>query len=232
MANLIRINLLPVKQGKKRELGRQTLVIFGFVILLTGLANYMWYSSRASERDAKAAKVAALNSRISELERVIGEVNNINKRQKEVNDKLEVLSKLKKGRAGPVKMLDALAVAIPKKVWVSEFDEKALAVKLVGKASSHEDVADFMRGLSTVVWTPKGMGRVVERKRDATTVRVELLSSEGAMEDFVLNDVKPFFSAIDLKRAESKEEGGKGSPAGLSTRRIDFEITMSANYAI
>ena len=228
MANMIRINLLPVKQGKKRELGRQLLVVFGFVIFATAVGNILWWQNRASERDKAEVRIADTTRRIGELERVIGEVNNINKRKKEVKDKLDVLDKLKKGRAGPVKMLDALAMATPKKVWVTEFEEKSNVVKLTGRAASHEDVADLMRGLSTVVWTPKGMGRVVERKRDSPTVRVELLGAEGAMEDFNISDAQPFFTQIDLKRAESKDDATKG----LSAKRVDFEIGMSSNYAI
>ena len=82
-------------------------------------------------------------------------------RKREVEDKLKVLEELRKGRSGPVRMLDALSTATPKKVWLIDFDEKANAVKLEGRAVAHDDVAEFMRALQNVVWTPKGMGRLV-----------------------------------------------------------------------
>src|SRR2546422_1609266 len=47
------------------------------------------------------------------------------------------------------------------------------AVKIMGLAISHDDVADFMRALENIVWTPRGMGRVVEKKRDNKTEKVE-----------------------------------------------------------
>src|SRR5437870_12929283 len=115
---------------------------------------------------------------MDELQKVIGEVNNINKRRKEVEEKLGVLDKLRKGRTGPVRMLDALSTATPKKVWLTEFDEKSSAVKLVGTASSNEDVAEFMPGLPSLVWTPKGLGRGIERKRDADNLRAQLPSTD------------------------------------------------------
>lgn len=222
---MIRINLLPVRQGKKREMGRQYLVVALFLIACALGGNWFWYNQLATERDRNQARIDDTKRRIAELEKVIGEVNNINKRRKEVEEKLAILDKLRKGRTGPVRMLDALATATPKKVTLVEFDEKASAVKLTGKAASHEDVADFMRGLSSIVWTPKGMGRVVERKREAQDVRVELLSTEGAMEDFKVTEVAPFFSNIDLKKAEAKTDKG-------ITTQVSFEIGMSANYAI
>jgi type IV pilus assembly protein PilN len=224
MAMMIRINLLPIRQGKKRELGRQFLVVVAGLTMMALIGNWFWYNQLAEQRDRSQIRIDDTKKRIAELEQVIGEVNNINKRRKEVEDKLGVLDKLRKGRSGPVRMLDALSTATPKKVFLTDFEEKASAVKLVGRAQSHEDVADFMRGLSAMVWTPKGMGRVVERKRDAQELRVELLSSEGAMEDFKLSEVAAFFSNIDLKKAESKDE--------KAARQINFEIAMSANYQI
>jgi len=225
---MIRINLLPVRQVQKREISRQFLVLVGVVLLLTGILNYLAYERLASEADRNAKKITQTQARINELEKVIGEVNNINKRKKEVEDKLKVLSDLRKGRSGPVRLMDALSTAIPKKVWLTDFDEKSNAVKITGLAASHEDVAEFMRSLANVCWTAKGMGRLVDQKRDAKTARVELLASGGSIEDFKVMDVGFFFTNIELKKAvqrEAKKEFGAG-------KMVDFEINLSANYAI
>jgi type IV pilus assembly protein PilN len=225
---MIHINLLPVRQEKKREVGRQFLVVVGGTLFMSLLANWIWYDGLASEEKKNAQRIAATQTRIAELEKVIGEVNNINARKKDVLAKLAILSDLRKQRSGPVRMLDALATAIPKKVWLTQFDEKANAVKMVGRAASHEDVAEFMRGLQNIVWTPRGMGRLVEQKRDAQTARVELVGGEGAVEDFPTKAIASFFSRIDLKKAEQKASASTpGAP-----RLVDFEIHMNANYAI
>ncbi len=123
---MIRINLLPVRQVQKREISRQFLVLVGVVILLAGVLNYLAYERLAAEADRNAKKMTQTQARIAELEKVIGEVNNINKRKKEVEDKLKVLSDLRKGRSGPVRLLDALSTAIPKKVWLTDFGANAL----------------------------------------------------------------------------------------------------------
>ncbi len=226
---MIRINLLPVRQGKKRELGRQFIVVAVGLTVMALIGNWFWYGTLASQRDKNQARIDDTKRRISELDKVIGEVKNINTHRKEVNEKLDVLKKLRKGRTGPVKMLDALATATPKKVWLTDFEEKSSVVSMKGRAVSNEDVADFMRSLGAMVWTPKGMGRVVERKRDQSGVRVELLAQEGAMEDFALTEVAPFFSNIDLRKTESKAETGPASANGA--RQVTFEIGMSVNYA-
>ena len=223
---MIRINLLPVRQVKKRELGRQFLVVAVGLSAIALIGNWFWYGQEAAKRDKAQQHVDETKRRIAELDKTIGEVKNINQHRKEVNDKLEVLNKLRKGRTGPVKMLDALATATPKKVWITDFDEKSAAVTMKGKAMSNEDVADFMRGLASMVWTSKGMARVIERKRGEDRVRVELLAQEGAMEDFSTSDIAPFFANIDLKKTESKSDTGPGG-----ARQVTFEIGMTVNYA-
>ncbi|MBL9037507.1 MAG: PilN domain-containing protein [Archangium sp.] len=222
---MIKINLLPVRQAAKRESGRQFLVAGLMLIAMTGAANYYWFLTRDAERQRKQDLVNQTQQRITELDKVIGEVTKLNTRRKEVLDKLSILDKLRKQRAGPVRMLDALASSIPKKVSLDTFTEISSAARIAGSGESHEDVSEFMKALSNVVWTPKGMGRVVERKRDATSVRIELLSGEGAMEDFPLSEVSYFFTNVELK-------GSIASSTTPGARSVRFDITMMANYAI
>ena len=228
MATLVRINLLPVRAVKKREMGRQVLVLFGAVLVLALVGNFLWYSNRSSVQKQNAERIAKTEAKIKELEKVIGEVNNINKRKKELEEKLKVLGDLRKGRSGPVRMLDALATSTPKKVWIRDFDEKNNAVKVTGSAVNHEDVSDFMRSLQNIVWTPKGMGRLVEQKRDAKTFRVELLTQDGVIEDFPVAEIGRFFNGVVLNKTELKEIK---DPSGTA-KIVDFEMTMAANYAI
>jgi type IV pilus assembly protein PilN len=222
---MIHINLLPVRQEKKREVGRQFLVVVGGALFITLLGNWLWYDGLASEKKKNADRIAATQARIAELEKVIGEVDKINARKKDVQNKLAILADLRKQRSGPVRMLDALATAIPKKVWLTQFEEKSNAVKMMGKAASHEEVAEFMRALQSIVWTPRGIGRLIEQKRDASTARVELVGGEGAVEEFPTSAISNFFSRVDLKKAEQR------APQG-GVRTVDFEINMNANYAI
>src|SRR5712692_1960391 len=225
---IVRINLLPVRQGKKREVSRQFLVLTAAVIVLVLVGNYIFFERVNSESERNTAKINQTQARIGELEKVIGEVNNLNARKKEVEDKLKILSGLRKGRTGPVKLLDALAIAVPKKAWLSEFEEKSNVARIHGTALNHDDVAELMRSLASVVWTPKGMGRLVEQRRDAKTSRVELLGGGNAIEDFAVADVGAFFTNIELRHAEQRETK---STSGAS-KIVDFEIGLSVNYAI
>jgi type IV pilus assembly protein PilN len=226
---MIRINLLPVRAVKKREMGRQVVGVLAFALLLAMGGNYYWFSLRQEVFDTNQNSINSTRARIGELDKVIGEVKNINTRKAEVEKKLAVLDELRRGRSGPVRMLDALASSLPKKAWIRSFMEERGTVKLNGAAVSHDDVAELMRGLNSMVWTPKGLGRLVEQRREAKTSRVELLVGEGTIEEFQVADIKPFFKDIDLKNSSAKTVTAQQGPSVLT---VDFEITLTANYAI
>lgn len=223
---MIRINLLPVRQVQKREQGRQFIVLMVGVLIIAAAANAYWYVWMDGKRETAQRRLDDTNARIAQLEKVIGEVNNLQKRKKEVEEKLAVLDKLRKQRGGPVKVLDALATAIPKKVWLLSFDEKGGGAVMVGNAESFDDVSEFMRSLNAVVWTPKGMGRIIERKRDGSA-QVELLGGEAAIEQFAATEFASFFSNIELKGTESISVG-----AGKGPKLVKFDMTLSVNFAI
>ncbi len=220
---MIRINLLPVRQTQKKEAGRQFIVLAVGALVIAGAANAFWYVSMEDKRTAAQRQLDDTNNRIAQLEKVIGEVNNLQKRKKEVEEKLAVLDTLRKQRAGPVKVLDALATAIPKKVWLASFKETGGATVIVGNAESYDDVSEFMRSLNAVVWTPKGMGRIIERTRSGG-VRTELLGGDAAIEEFRAADIGQFFTNIELKTTEAATID--------KARVVKFDMTLSVNFAI
>ena len=220
---MIRINLLPVRQVKKREAGRQFFIALAGFLAIALAGNGYWYYLVQSDREKEQRRLDDTRARIDQLRKVIGEVDNLNRRQKEVKEKLKVLDELSKKRAGPVKLLDALTQAIPKKVWVTNFEENALAVKMNGAAESYDDVSEFMKGLAAMVWTPKGMGRVVELKRDGSSARVELVGG-STIEEFTSAEITHFFSNIDLKGTAL--ENTRGGPV------VSFELNLTVTYAI
>ncbi|AKU90319.1 PilN domain-containing protein [Vulgatibacter incomptus] len=144
---MIRINLLPTRQAKKKDLGNKQLVLLGLLVVGALMGNWFWYSGVESTLAQKNAQVAKLKQDIAQLDKIIGEVNTIKEQKKALEEKLAVLDKLRKGRTGPVKMLDALSTLMPEKVWISAIEEKGGAMVIRGGAVTNEDLADLMREL-------------------------------------------------------------------------------------
>jgi len=144
---MIRINLLPIRQTRKKESVQQQLVIFALAVLVTSGLCFGWFSYAAkTTRDLKT-QIATKKENLKRLEKIIGEVNQHTRRKKEYEEKLAVIRRLKKSKTGPVRALDDLATELPKRVWLSDMDEAAGEVTFSGNALNNEDVSAFMKAL-------------------------------------------------------------------------------------
>jgi len=147
---MVRINLLPVRVSKKKEAGRQQLALFAVALVLGLVGNYLWQSSRAADLKTRQQKLARTRDDIAQLERIIGEVRNIKEQQQALQQKLDVLERLKAGRSGPVHMMDELATITPKQLWLTKMEERTGGVVIFsGVAPSIDDVSAFMTALKT-----------------------------------------------------------------------------------
>jgi type IV pilus assembly protein PilN len=170
---MVRINLLPVRVSKKKEAGKQQLALFA-VLLAAGLVgNYLWQSSRAADLKARNQKLARTRDDIAQLERIIGEVRNIKEQQQALQQKLDVLDRLKAGRSGPVRMLDELATITPKQLWLNRMEEKNGQVSFSGNAPTIDEVSAFMTALKTSKYFSH-----VELKRTAAVAGERLVAFE------------------------------------------------------
>jgi len=144
---MIHINLLPVRAAKKREFGRQQLILFGLILVGALLGNYTWWKAENDGLNALDQRIASTRTEIAQLEKTIGEVKSIKEDKKALEDKLKILDTLKKGRTGPVKVLDELASVVPQKVWILEFSEQNGGVSITGQAANYEDLSTFSKKL-------------------------------------------------------------------------------------
>lgn len=146
---MVRINLLPVRVSKKKEAGKQQLLLFGLVLALGVLVNGWFHGMRARELDVLEKRAAKTKADIAALDKIIGEVKSIRTQQQQLQEKLDVLDKLKQGRTGPVRMLDELTSMTPRRLWLRKLEEKAGKMTFDGGATTVEDVSQFMGALKT-----------------------------------------------------------------------------------
>lgn len=218
---MIHINLLPAKTNRKQEAGRQQIILFALILAAVLGGNFYAWQMRANEDDRLQSQITKTKQQIAELDKIIQEVKDITKKEQEFKTKLEALNTLKAHRAGPVKILDALQTAVPKKVWLSAAGEKGGAMSVAGEALTQDDLAEFMSALQNVVDTPQGLGRLVIDEKGKES-RVEL-SSTGKIANFKPAEVTPFFTNVQLTGdAESSSKGVK---------TVKFTLTFSANYS-
>ena len=145
---MIRINLLPFRAARKREnIKRQVTVYTLSVILLLVAMVYVFLQLDGRLSDVKAQETQ-LNQALAKHRKTIARINELKKKIKVIEQKLDVMQKLEAGKQGPVRLLDELAKAVPKdRLWLSAMAESEGSLTLTGSARNNETVAEFMTNL-------------------------------------------------------------------------------------
>lgn len=144
---MIRINLLPVRAKKKRNTSIYQLVAMSGGIIFTLLVALIVHFAFANKIAEQEKKIADSDMEIKRLEKIIGEVKELDEQKSRLLNQLAVIDKLEKGKRGPVRVLDQLSNEIPKRVWISSFREASGALTLTGAAMDNAEISEFVRVL-------------------------------------------------------------------------------------
>ena len=145
---MIKINLLPYREKKKKEnLVQQIWIISGsfivFILLLFWLQ--IWINSSVSDLKSKIKESEAS---LIELDKTIGDLDQFKKDKKELEQKLGVIATLEENRLAPVKTLDNLAMIVPSKdIWLIKITQKGDSINIEGIGRDNVVVADFMKDI-------------------------------------------------------------------------------------
>jgi type IV pilus assembly protein PilN len=145
---MIRINLLPFRAARKREnIKRQISVyVLCMILLLVGML-YTFLQLNGKLNDARDTQVS-LKKELGNYEKTIQRIDELDQRIQLIEKKLDVIKKLEEGKAGPVRLLDELAQAVPRdRLWLEALAESGGSLTLRGAAKDNETVADFMVNL-------------------------------------------------------------------------------------
>lgn len=170
---MIRINLLPVRAEKRKEvLRRQALFAVGGVVLLAAgiVAVHLTLGQEIADLQSQIGKRKV---EIAELQKQIGEVNTFKKKKRDLEEKIEVIAKLETRQRGPSRVLDELARLIPEKMWIERLADAGGALSLDGFAIDNQTIARFMTSLQT---SPRFTGVRLEVTRQVNRGGVNLKS--------------------------------------------------------
>ena len=141
---MITINLLPVREAKKRETERKNVVMLGAVVGGTLLVILAVHTTIAGRVSTVNSQIQATQGEIDELSKVIGDVAEFKKRKADIEGKLAVIQELDANRGGPVRILDELATRLPQKLWLTSLSQANGALRVEGLSIDNETIATYM----------------------------------------------------------------------------------------
>ena len=144
---MLEINLLPVREARRKADIRQQLMQLMFVLLITVGAIGFWHSRVAQEISMSEIRVSQMQHDIQQFKPQLDQVAAFKIKKARLEKKIDVIDGLDKARSGPVHVLHELALRTPERLWLTGLDSKAGEIRMEGRSLDNELVALFLRGL-------------------------------------------------------------------------------------
>lgn len=145
---MIQINLLPIREARRKADAKQQLLVMLGAMAATIVAAFMFHQVLKLDIGDSRDRVAALNARLEQFKPQQAQVDNYKAKKAEIERKLNVIERLERSQSGPVHILDQLAARTPDRVWLTELDASAGSLQLTGMSDDNQRVADFLTSLS------------------------------------------------------------------------------------
>jgi len=194
---MIRINLLPHREEKRKARQKQFAVLAGIAAAVSlSIAALLWFAFDHQIENQKGRN-KYLTAEIATLDKKIEEIRKIREETASLLAKKQVVESLQSNRSEPVYLLDQLLRQLPEGLYLKSIRQTGTKVNVTGYAQSNARVAALMRNIeaSPYIESPS----LVEIK--ATTV----------------NTVRANEFNLDFSIKRAKADDGKAGPKKAST---------------
>lgn len=168
---MIRVNLLPIKQARRRSAGRTQLLLFAGLLIAELAILFVFYLVESEKLSTRESEVTGLEREVAALESEVADARTLEEEAKAFDAQLAVLNNLEAQRIGPVRMLDEVQAMLSpprneeervaqlrqdwnvewdtRRLWIESFTEGEGAFSMEGMAGSADDVAEFLQRMTT-----------------------------------------------------------------------------------
>lgn len=174
---MIKINLLPVKHDRRREAGRNQILVGLLAIIVEAIAAMLLYFAASSALTEQTNANGSIKTQVDRIEKQVKDHDQIRADIQEYEKRQAAIDNLESARTGPSFVMLELSTILSKAgrpnvdhqkyqqmiqmnptlafdeswdfrhLWIDSFVEKDRTVKIAGQGLTHEDVAEFLRRL-------------------------------------------------------------------------------------
>jgi len=147
-----RINLLPWREGQRKERKLAFLVALGVAALAAGVASFAAYLLYGSMIESQEHRNQQLRVEIKTLDKQIEEINNLEVAKQKFIARMEIIEKLQRSRPEIVHVFDEIVRTLPEGVYLTGVKQTDKRLKFDGVAQSSTRVSSFMRNIDGSQW--------------------------------------------------------------------------------
>ncbi|MDI7258742.1 MAG: PilN domain-containing protein [Thermodesulfobacteriota bacterium] len=144
---MIKINLLLTRKEKKKVGIKKEFVVLILSVIFLSILIIGIHWKIGKEKEEMMSKISQTKKEIAYYKSLTAEVHKAKEAQKTLQDKLNVINSLKKGKGTPVRVLDEISVDKPEKLHLESLKKEGTKLGIEGIALDDETIVNFMTNL-------------------------------------------------------------------------------------
>ena len=159
---MAKINLLPWREERRKELLNEFLVMLGLVALFAALTVGIvhFYHSQLIER--QNTRIGYIDKRIKEVDKKITEIKELEKQKEGLLSRMRAIESLQRDRPLIVHLFDELVRSVPEGMSILALKQEGLKITITGEAQSNARVSSFMRKIEQSEWIKGAKLKVIK----------------------------------------------------------------------
>ncbi|MDI6746050.1 MAG: PilN domain-containing protein [Rhodocyclaceae bacterium] len=146
---MIRINLLPHREAKRKASRQQFYALSGLVSVLAGVIWFAGFTYINAQIDRQSEKNSFLKKEIAGLDKQIEEIKKLREQTEALLARKQVIEALQANRSETVHLFNELARQLPAGVYLRSIKQDKQKITLIGHAQSNARVSTLMNNLDS-----------------------------------------------------------------------------------
>jgi type IV pilus assembly protein PilN len=198
---MIRVNLLPHREMRRRRQQKEFLLTLAGVVLVGAGIWIVVHTSLTNSYENQVGRNQYLQAEITKLDKEIEDIKKLKEMTSQLLARKKVVETLQSNRSDVVHLLDELTRQLPDGIYLKSIKQQGPRVTINGFTQSQARVSTLMRNLEASPYL-----------ENANLVEIKALSQPGArINEFILN--------VNVARPKEESEqpgkpGGKTAAAG------------------
>jgi len=189
---MIRVNLLPWREARRKALNLQFFILMGMVAGLAASIVLLVHGYYAARISTQAERNRFLKSENTKLDKEIEEIKKLKEEIQALLSRKQVIETLQADRAQTVNLLEQLVRQTPDGVYLSSIKQTGYRVNLTGLAQSNARVSTLMRNLESSPYL-----------ENPNLIEIRVANVAGKrLSEFIMN--------ISIKRQQTEADAAKG----------------------
>lgn len=197
---MIRINLLPHREERRKAQRKHLAILAGFVAALAASLVILVHGVIAGYMAIQVDRNEFLKKENARLDKEIDEIKKLKEEIAALLARKQVIERLQSDRAQPVYLLEQLVRQVPDGVYLRSVKQAGVKVNVVGYAQSNARVSTLMRNIAASPYL---------ENPDLVEIRAATVNSKRIAE-FTMN--------LSLKRQQTDEAAKSGTPAAAAKK--------------